>query len=61
VEIGPSRFDGFRIDPSATTMPMTEADIFADEGALYINVSGCSYGPEVTLAVELSVPDCPLS
>lgn len=54
-------FDGWRIDTAATTMPVTEADIHAEGGALYINVSGLTYGPEATLAVDLSVTDCPLS
>lgn len=54
-------FDGWRIDAAATTMPVTEADIRAEGGALYINVSGLEYGPEATLAVDLSVTDCPLS
>lgn len=54
-------FDGWKIDADATTMPITEADIRAEGGALYINVSGLAYGPEATLAVDLSVTDCPLS
>lgn len=54
-------FDGWTIDAAATTMPVTEADIHAEGGALYINVSGLTYGPEATLAVDLSVTDCPLS
>jgi hypothetical protein len=52
-------FDEVRIDPAATTMPVTE--IWAEVGALYINVSGLEYGPEATLALEIEVADCPLS
>lgn len=54
-------FDGWQIDADATTMPVTEDDIHAEGGALYINVSGLDYGPEARLAVDLSVTDCPLS
>lgn len=54
-------FEGWRIDDDATTMPVTEADIHAEGGALFINVSGMEYGPKATLAVDLSVTDCPLS
>jgi hypothetical protein len=40
-------------------MPVTE--IWAEVGALYVNVSGLGYGPETTLALEVEVADCPLS
>lgn len=52
-------FQGVAIDQAATTMPV--AEIWAETGALYINVSGLEYGPEATLALELEVADCPLS
>jgi hypothetical protein len=52
-------FQGVAIDKAATTMPV--AEIWAETGALYINVSGLEYGPEATLALELEVADCPLS
>lgn len=54
-------FDGWAVDREASTMPVTEADIFAEAGALYINVQGMDYGPGARLAVDLSVTDCPLS
>jgi hypothetical protein len=54
-------FDGWKVDAAATTMPVTDADIFTDRGALFINVQGRDYGPKATLAVDLSVTDCPLS
>lgn len=54
-------FEGWSIDEGATTMKVTAADIRAEGGALYINVSGRDYGPDVTLAVDLKVTDCPLS
>ncbi len=54
-------FTGWAIDRSFTTLPVQDADIFTDRGALYINVSGLSYGPEARLAVDLEVADCPLS
>lgn len=52
-------FETVAIDPAATTMPVTE--VWAETGALYINVSGLGYGPEATLALDLEVADCPLS
>jgi hypothetical protein len=52
-------FEEVRIDPAATTLPVTE--IWAEVGALYINVSGLDYGPEARLALDLEVADCPLS
>lgn len=54
-------FDGWKVDAAATTMPVADADIFADRGALYINVQGREYGPDARLAIDLSVTDCPLS
>ncbi len=52
-------FETVAIDKAATTMPVTE--IWAETGALYIDVSGLEYGPGATLALELEVADCPLS
>lgn len=52
-------FDKVAIDPAATTMTVTE--VWAETGALYINVSGLGYGPDSTLALDLQVADCPLS
>ncbi len=52
-------FEHVAIDPTATTMKVTE--IWAEAGALYINVSGLGYGPEARLALNLEVADCPLS
>lgn len=52
-------FENVTIDPAATTMKVTE--VWAETGALYINVSGLGYGPEVKLALDLEVADCPLS
>ena len=54
-------FESVTIDTTATTMRITQADIRADVGALYINVSARDYGPETTLALDLVVTDCPLS
>lgn len=54
-------FSGWKVDRAFTTMPVTDADIFTDKGALYINVSGRDYGPDARLAVDLEVTDCPLS
>jgi hypothetical protein len=52
-------FEGVRIDPAATTMEVTE--VWAETGALYINVSGLGYGPQARLALDLEIADCPLS
>ena len=52
-------FDKVTIDQSATTMEVTE--VWAETGALYLNVSGLGYGPEAKLALDLEVADCPLS
>jgi hypothetical protein len=52
-------FENVAIDPAGTTMKVTE--VWAEAGALYINVSGLGYGPTSTLALELEVADCPLS
>jgi hypothetical protein len=52
-------FEAIAIDKAASTIPVTE--IWAEVGALYINVSGLEYGPEATLALEVEVADCPLS
>ena len=54
-----SLFDKVAIDPSGTTMQVTE--VWAESGSLYINVSGLAYGPEARLALDLEVADCPLS
>jgi hypothetical protein len=52
-------FENLAIDPAATTMKVTE--VWAEAGALYINVSGLGYGPNARLALDLEVADCPLS
>ena len=54
-------FAGWKVDRDFTTLPVTDEDIFTDRGALYINVSGLTYGPDQRLAVDLDVMDCPLS
>jgi hypothetical protein len=52
-------FETVSVDPAGTTMKVTE--VWTETGALYINVSGLSYGPEAKLALDLEVADCPLS
>jgi hypothetical protein len=52
-------FEKVTVDPVATTIKVTE--VWAETGALYINVSGLSYGPEARLALDLEIADCPLS
>lgn len=52
-------FDRVAVDPAGTTMKVT--DIWAETGALYINVSGLGYGPTATLALDVEVADCPIS
>jgi hypothetical protein len=52
-------FQRVAVDQAGTTMKVTE--VWAETGALYINVSGLGYGPEARLALDLDVADCPLS
>ena len=52
-------FDKVTVDAAATTMKVTE--VWAETGALYVNVSGLGYGPTSTLALDVEVADCPLS
>lgn len=54
-------FQGWTVDEVATTMGVTDSDIHAEGGALFINVSGRDYGPEALLAVDLQVGECPIS
>jgi hypothetical protein len=54
-------FAAWRVDAAATTMGVTDADIHAEAGALFINVAGRDYGPEAHLAIDLVVADCPMS
>jgi hypothetical protein len=54
-------FKSVTIDPKATTMALTAEDIRTDLGALYINVSGRAYGPDLHAAFDVVVEDCPLS
>jgi hypothetical protein len=52
-------FEKVAVDPAGTTMKVTE--VWAETGALYINVAGLGYGPDSTLALDLEVADCPMS
>ena len=52
-------FEKVAIDPAGTTMQGVE--VWAETGALYIDVSGAGYGPTSTLALDLEVADCPMS
>jgi hypothetical protein len=52
-------FQSVAIDPAETTMQ--GAEVWAETGALYINVAGLGYGPQARLALDLQVADCPLS
>lgn len=52
-------FEKVAIDPTATTMQ--GVDVWAETGALYIDVAGLGYGPSSTLALDLQVADCPMS
>lgn len=52
-------FEAVAVDPSGTTMEGVE--VWAETGALYVNVSGLGYGPASTLALDVEVADCPLS
>jgi hypothetical protein len=52
-------FKAVSVDPTGTTMSGVE--VWAETGALYVNVSGLGYGPKATLALDVEVADCPLS
>lgn len=52
-------FEKVAVDPAGTTMKVTE--VWAETGALYINVSGLGYGPASKLVLDVEVADCPLS
>lgn len=52
-------FDRVAIDPAGTTMQGVE--VWAETGALYIDVAGLGYGPSSTVALDLQVADCPMS
>lgn len=49
---------GARVDPAATTMAVTDADLSTDGRALFINVAGRDYGPTARLAIDVAVTDC---
>lgn len=53
--------EGANIDPAATSMPLTDKDIWSDGRALFINVSDQDFGPDTRLGLRLSVTECPLS
>ena len=40
---------------------MQGVEVWAETGALYIDVAGLGYGPSATLALDLQVADCPMS
>ncbi len=52
-------FEKVAVDPAGTTMKVTE--VWAETGALFINVSGLGYGPEARMALDIEVADCPMS
>lgn len=54
-------FEGARVDPAATTVALSDADITWDKGTLFINVVGARYVNGSRFAVDLDVTDCPLS
>lgn len=52
-------FETVAVDPTGTTMKVTE--VWAETGALFINVSGLGYGPEARMALDIEVAECPMS
>ena len=54
-------FKSVAIDRSATTITMSDSDIRAQVGALYINMSGKAFQPGSRFALDVQVADCPLS
>jgi hypothetical protein len=58
---GCALFEGFAIDRSQTTLPLDDDDVFAEDGALFVNVAGLDYEPGARVVVDLVVADCPMS
>lgn len=54
-------FAAWQVDLAATTMAVTDQDIHAPGGALFINVAGRDFGPDAWLVVDLRIADCPMS
>ncbi len=54
-------FEGARVDPTATTLPVSDDALTIEGGTLSINVAGLSFDQTSRLAVDLDVADCPLS
>lgn len=52
---------GAALDPAATTLPLTAADVAVEPQALRVNVAGRAYGPGDRIGLTLDVTDCPLS
>lgn len=51
-------FTGAHVDPAATTMAVSDADIRVTNTAIFINVAGRAFGPSEHLAIDLAVSDC---
>lgn len=49
---------GARVDPEATTLAVTDADLSTDGRALFINVAAREYAPGDRLAIDVAVTDC---
>ena len=51
-------FEGVAIDAAFTTMAVTPADIRVEGGALFVDVAGRAFGPDLRLALDIRVGDC---
>ena len=49
---------GAAIDPAATTLPLTDANLTVEPQALRIDLSGLAHGPSDRIGVTLAVTDC---
>jgi hypothetical protein len=54
-------FEDVAIDLQATTIPLSPDDVWAEGGAIYVNVGGLRYTPDTRFVLNLTVADCPLS
>ena len=73
--VHPSKFNGYvlefltdcllfqsaSIDQAATTLPLTEDNVFWEFGTLYINLSGFDTNTQTRVAVDFTVADCAIS
>lgn len=50
-----------RIDPAATTLPLTDNDLIVAPQSLSVNVQGHAFDKHTTIGILVGVADCPIS